>query len=791
MNNIEENYYTPRDRGKWNAYWIHHPKINKSTCINLYRCKFILKKDIKITIKVSADERYELSLNNHLLGRGPERGDIGNWHYESYTLDLKSGENTFLSKVWSLGNMLSPPAQISLKHGFLLFTDSIIQNLINTGIALWETKSISGYKFISNEITWGAPPDQVFNSNVCTNNAIHTSFKKWIVATTGLQAEDYNNFADYALQGHQLKRSHLKIRTEKTNLNVNTRHIQKISHLNTTQIQVLEKNNLINELIKWNDLLNTGKEVIINRNKKIRIIIDLNNYYCAYLKINTSKGTNSSMVINWAESLYVNYRKNPIYVDKNNRDEIENKFFIGSGDKFIINGDENLQLNTLWWRAGRYIEVVIKTFDDPLIINKFELEESQHQMNVFSSFKTDNYNINKIWPILIRTVEMCRHETFVDCPYYEQLMYTGDSRLMSLINFCLTNDDYLPRKAILFFSISQLPNGFLRSQYPSKAIQIIPSFSLWWVSMLYDYALWRGDQVFLKRFMPCMRKIIDSFIDLLDSNDLIKQPNGWNFYDWVETWERGVPPNGETGKSCLINIHLLLTLSQVEKLEKWIGEKEFAIRIKNIQKKLLKSIIKNFWNDEAGLFSDDIARKSYSEHVQCIAILSGLLNKNMTKKIAKNLFKSNNLHKTTIYFSHYFLESCYVLNQPQEYFKRLKEVWYGLPKQGFKTTPERPNKTRSDCHGWGAHPLYHFFASNLGIRPISFGFKEIQIKPMFGDFNKLKSSLIHPFGSININLNSENNLLTGEIEIPNKVTCHLIWNDIKIKLNNGLNKIKI
>ena len=59
-------------------------------------------------------------------------------------------------------------------------------------------------------------------------------------------------------------------------------------------------------------------------------------------------------------------------------------------------------------------------------------------------------------------------------------------------------------------------------------------------------------------------------------------------------------------------------------------------------------------------------------------------------------------------------------------FERLS-LWFELPAQGFTTTPEMPEPTRSDCHAWGAHPLYHMFASLLGIRPAAPGFRSVTI----------------------------------------------------------------
>jgi hypothetical protein len=40
-----------------------------------------------------------------------------------------------------------------------------------------------------------------------------------------------------------------------------------------------------------------------------------------------------------------------------------------------------------------------------------------------------------------------------------------------------------------------------------------------------------------------------------------------------------------------------------------------------------------------------------------------------------------------------------------------------MDKYCLKTLPEEFGNPRSDCHGWGAHLLYHHFASVMGMRP--------------------------------------------------------------------------
>ena len=74
--------------------------------------------------------------------------------------------------------------------------------------------------------------------------------------------------------------------------------------------------------------------------------------------------------------------------------------------------------------------------------------ERRYPLEMSSSFACSDSRLNEIQPILLRGMQMCANETYMDCPYYEELMYTGDTRLEALVTYLIANDDRLPRKAI-------------------------------------------------------------------------------------------------------------------------------------------------------------------------------------------------------------------------------------------------------------------------------------------------------------------------------------------------------
>ncbi|MEJ0033876.1 MAG: hypothetical protein WDO15_27670 [Bacteroidota bacterium] len=108
-----------------------------------------------------------------------------------------------------------------------------------------------------------------------------------------------------------------------------------------------------------------------------------------------------------------------------------------------------------------------------------------YPFQVVSSFSTDKPNLQKNLEIGWRTARLCAGETYMDCPYYEQLQYFGDTRIQCLVTMFNSKDDRLVRNAILQGDQSRFAEGVTMSRYPTAQVQIIPPFSLWWIGMVH------------------------------------------------------------------------------------------------------------------------------------------------------------------------------------------------------------------------------------------------------------------------------------------------------------------
>jgi alpha-L-rhamnosidase len=77
-------------------------------------------------------------------------------------------------------------------------------------------------------------------------------------------------------------------------------------------------------------------------------------------------------------------------------------------------------------------------------------------------------------------------------------------------------------------------------------------------------------------------------------------------------------------------------------------------------------------------------------------------------------------------------------------------LWTGLRQQGLRTVVEQPEPTRSDCHAWGAHPIFHLYATVLGVRPTAPGMVEVTVTPQLGGLHWADGTLRTPPGPLRI-----------------------------------------
>lgn len=771
----------------WSAKWINVPQTNPNAYgIYLFRKQFDLKDAPKsFPIYVSADNRYKLFVNNTLVGLGPAKGDIAHWNYDILDIApyLKQGKNTIAAKVWNEADV-SPEFQFSVKTGFLMQGSSTESQIVNTDNS-WKCTQDSSYQPI---LVNGYTP----------NNYEKTSVRGYYVAGSGEKIDmnkhvkgwETADFDDKNWKKAQFSAPAMPQNTVGLDAG-NSWRLQpnSLPQMEMT-VQRFEKIRKAEGIAVAQSFPKIKTTVTIPANTKATLLLDQTFLTNAYPTLIFSGGKDANIVLTYAEALYTKNQAGS--EEKGNRNEIEGKILIGRKDILLSDGSQNQQFTPLAYRTFRYVEVKIETKNTPLELEDIFSTFTGFPFELKAKLNTDNIELHKIMEIGWRTARLCAHETYMDCPYYEQLQYIGDTRIQAMLTLFNTGDDRMVKNALNLIDNSRKPEGITASRYPSVNQQIIPTFSLWYIGMLHDYMMYGSDSAFIANKLHGSRQILHYFEGFRAKDGSLKNLPNWFFVDWVKKWERGMPPVGQDGSSALLDLQLLLAFQYAVDLEKHRGMEAFSILYQKQAHDFAETIKKKYWDSSKQLFADTPEKNQFSQHANALAILAGLLNEKETKDLGKKILSDTTLTQGSIYFKYYIHQALTKADLGNEYLNWLG-IWQKNIELGMTTWGEDSHveATRSDCHAWGASPNIEFFRTLLGINSAAPDFKIVRIEPYLGLMTDINGTMPHPKGNISANYKLVAKKWKIQIELPKTITGTLVWKGKSMVLKEGLNTFSL
>ena len=383
-----------------------------------------------------------------------------------------------------------------------------------------------------------------------------------------------------------------------------------------------------------------------------------------------------------------------------------------------------------------------------------------------------NETDNRLWDISVRTLQRCMHETYEDCPFYEQLQYAMDTSVQMVFNYQLTSDDLLARKAMDDFAAEQHADGLMPSRTPSVGEQHIPSFQFYFIFMVYAHYIRFGDISLVRKHLRAMDGVIEWFRHLINEDGVVGQSKYWNFIDWATPWvydqkrgcEGGVPLGVNEGVIGIYNPMMAYFLQCAAKLNEICGRSDVAEEYLTVAESLKKNTEKYFYDKEKGLYADDVNHIYYSQHMQTWCVLSGVCKGAKAKKIMKNALSLE--AKATYAFAYFWFRALERVGLYDK-TKEMMDSYRGLLKLNCTTVPETPTLSRSDCHAWGAIAIYEFSATVLGVRTENVNEKSVSIKPYIKDRAYAKGTVSSIAGDITVEWKKEKKSFTLTVSSAN------------------------
>lgn len=751
----------------WRASWIAHPTASKLDYgVFLFRRELQLAQvPAKLTIYISGDNRYKLYVNGQYVVSGPARGDHLNWNYETIDLAplLKKGKNVIAAEVVNFGED-RPLAQHTYLTGFLLQAGEQSFDTINTGRSGWKVTENKAYHPI--KITF-----QTVNGFYAAGpgDSVHAVQYQW-----NWKEVDYNS------SGWQ--------EAAVSNMAVGKGYIYGNGlHLVPRQIPLPErKKEQLHAIVRTNSPAYRAANIAdrlslkINKNTKVFFLLDNSVLTVGYPVLKLSGGKGSKVKITYAEALL---DKQGI---KGNRNEIRGKEIKGYHDIYFADGGKQRSFETLWLRTFRYVQIEVETSGEDLQIDDFYNMFIGYPFQQTASFSTDNPALQKIWDVSWRTARLCANETYMDCPYYEQLQYIGDTRIQAMVSLYASGDDKLMRNAINQFAQSINAEGITQSRYPSYLPQMIPPFSLMWVNMIHDYYMYREDSMFIRSFKQGMISVLAFFETKLHDNGMVHKVPWWNFTDYAVDFPLGIPDGADDSQSALISLQYVYALQNAAELFRYMGDNYYADKYTKDAEAIKQAVLKNCYDEHRQLIAETPEKKRFSQHTTFFAILTNTIEKNTQAQVLQKVLADSTVMPCSIYFR-FYLSRCLEKTGLQDRYLDQLRPWYTMLNDGLSTFAETEHDTRSDCHAWSASPMFDFLHTVAGIQPGSPQFKTVTIAPHFGNLKRIQAKMPHPSGMIEMNLTkTATGAVSGNVRLPDGINGEFIFNNRSIPLKGGV-----
>lgn len=347
------------------------------------------------------------------------------------------------------------------------------------------------------------------------------------------------------------------------------------------------------------------------------------------------------------------------------------------------------------------------------------------------SFRCADNLHNKIYDVSVRTLLMCMHEHYEDCPWREQALYTMDSRNQMLCGYLSFREFEFAKASLRLMALSIREDNMLELCAPARIPITIPSFSAIFLTQVYEYLLHSGDCSFALLMLPVLRRIADEFIRRIDPETgliaCFKEAKYWNFYEWQDGLSGSISGSVDDDNvtyDAPLNAFVSFGLRSLSDTLRILGMDSDAGYYNAVRFQLNTAIDSVFWNAAKGVYASYLRHGEifhYCELTQSLIVYADICSSERLDSVLGSL-AGGSLINVTISYSIFKYDA--LMRRSVKYarfvFSHIAEKWgymlYNNATTFWETIVGAPDfgNAGSLCHGWSAIPIYFYFKYALG-----------------------------------------------------------------------------
>lgn len=321
----------------------------------------------------------------------------------------------------------------------------------------------------------------------------------------------------------------------------------------------------------------------------------------------------------------------------------------------------------------------------------------------------------RIWEAGRKTLRLCMHEHYEDCPWREQSLYAMDSRIQMLCGYYAFEEYRFPRASLELMAHSLRQDGLLELCAPGKVPVNIPSFTAVYLRQVWEYTRFSGDWTLAEAVFDTMKAIADGFCDRVDETGLIPLYQGeeyWNFYEWVPGLSgsgRHTCPVYESPLNAFVSDGLQCFAQLCQTLKP-----ELEAQYRNVRDGLNRQLHRKFFHPETGAYLTRLGDPE-PRHVltQAVLLFAGAVPEEQEACVSQSIV-GGTLLPASVSMTIYVYEA--LLKRKEQYgayvLGEIRRIWGKMLDAGADTFWETEagaedfNQAGSLCHGWSSVPIY-------------------------------------------------------------------------------------
>lgn len=440
-------------------------------------------------------------------------------------------------------------------------------------------------------------------------------------------------------------------------------------------------------------------------------------------------------------------------------------------------------------RGMRYLEVIIRRPPKALEFHRVGITRALYPVESTGRFRCSDPKLERIWELGQVTQAVCMEDAYLDCPWRERGIYTGDLLVEYYTNLACFGDHALMRRstALMFQTqgenllLAPCSHGLPAGRHPDySGIAIIALWHYWARSG--DLSLAREQQEVVAGVLRGLRQLEAEGLPLIDGEHL--HP----YLDNARV-ERG-------GINFPLNAILYEAHRKGAELFALLGDGQRAEETERHAKRMRTALRKLFFDSGCGLFLDrrpqdgsEVANPSAVGNI--LALLFEVADRRQTPAILDfvearmlNNFGGQNPTRTrdyhvSPYFSYFALEVLYRHGRADSALRYMRRFWSYMLRRGAWSCWEFFSQTCSLCHAWSSAPTHYLSTRVLGIEYAEPGNpNRIRINPHATGLRWAEGVYPHPDGPIELRWEKKGEVIHLDYSAPETVEL-VLGNDDK------------